>query len=425
MRRFIGISLLAVALLQLGFRGMQRARHDIPLWDFASVHSAVRTWIHGGDPYDLSAVVATWREAKIFTGRDASYFATVYPPTSLLLIVPLALLPAGVAMWLWLLLTLVLLAIQFAALMDMARLSWRDSRGLLLVGAALVSAPFQFGILAGQLSIPAISLCIIAFWCAGNRKERLAGVILGLASALKPQLGGPLIIYYLVQKRQSIAGPAVVCGTMILLIAVAAMRISHIGWIAGWTHSIALTTQPGNVNDYGRAAPFRDEIVDLKMLVVSLIDDSRALRAAIGLIELALVAWYVRSFLKREKWNERIELVALAGFSGLILLPIYHRVYDMALLSTALAWALAELDGPARRRAIGLLIPMAVFLIPFDIVKSVGTRFHQLGEISRTGWWQAMFAPHYAWGLLALTIGLIWVMGRPSRSDSSPSDVAF
>src|SRR5262249_9203313 len=155
-RRFLGIAFLIAALSQLGVRGMQRVRHDIPLWDFVSVHSASRTWIHGQDPYDLTNVVAAWHGSGIWSDRDVSYFATVYPPTSLVMIAPLAFLPAGPAMIIWLILTIVLLGLMFAALADMAGITWRDGRILLLVGAALAAAPLQFGILAGQLSLPSI-----------------------------------------------------------------------------------------------------------------------------------------------------------------------------------------------------------------------------------------------------------------------------
>src|SRR6476660_9875911 len=121
-RKFIAISLLMLAVLQLGFRGMQRARSDMPMWDFTSVYSAARTWIHGENPYDIERVVGTWRAAGAFSNRHVDTWALVYPPTSLLTVMPLALLPAAPAMIAWLLITLALLALQFAALAGLSRL---------------------------------------------------------------------------------------------------------------------------------------------------------------------------------------------------------------------------------------------------------------------------------------------------------------
>lgn len=394
-------------------------RSDIPMWDFASVYSASRTWLHGGNPYDLPAVVATWRHEGVFSRRSASTWATVYPPTSLLMLVPLALLPAGVAMVAWLVITLALLGLQFAALIDLAGLRRHDPRALILVGAALASAPLQFGILSGQLSLPAISACVIAFWCAGRGRDRLAGVFIGLACAVKPQVAAPFVVYYLVLRRRTVARSAVLYGMLICAVALAGMALSHINWIAGWSQSITASRQFGGVNDYGWADQFRDEIIDLKILLVSIPLDPLVLRVVIECIVLALLAWYVQAFPRGRERSDRDELLSLAALSALSLLLVYHRAYDATLLTTALAWALAELDGPRRGYAVALLVPMAVFLIPFDIVESVGYRLPGMVALAQTWWWQSLIAPHYAWGLVALTLALLMTMSRQATARAS------
>src|SRR5678810_322181 len=77
LRRSIAVVLLLLAALQLGFRGMQRMRSDIPMWDFASVYASARTWVHGGDPYDMARVADTWRHAGAFANRSVSTWALV------------------------------------------------------------------------------------------------------------------------------------------------------------------------------------------------------------------------------------------------------------------------------------------------------------------------------------------------------------
>jgi hypothetical protein len=414
MVRLLGILLLTFGVLQLGFRGMQRVRSDIPLWDFVSVHAAVRTWIGGGDPYDLKAVTETWGREGIFADRDVSYFATVYPPTSLFMIIPLALLPAIAAMGAWLAIMLALLAFQFRALAELARIYWHDGRFLLLVGAAVASAPLQFGILSGQLSIPAIALCIIALSLAQNERDVLAGILLGLACGLKPQVAGAFVAYYLVVRRFKLAGVAIAVGSAIGVMALAAMKLTHINWVTGWKQSILATQVLNAVNDYGWGNKFRDEIIDLKMLLVSAIHDPQMLKLAIGVIVLGLLAWYAFVFFKR-RWTGVNELLPLAGLAAISLLPIYHRVYDVTLLTLALAWAIAQLGGPRRGLAWAMLIPMAVFLIPFDVVKSIGNRAPGMIQRAQTPWWQTWFAPHYAWGLLATTLIILAAMQRLTR----------
>jgi hypothetical protein len=424
LRRIFGILLLLAALAQFGVRGLERVRSEVPLWDFASVFAASRAWIHRQNPYDLPVVLTTWHQAGIYSDRDVSYFATVYPPNSLAMLIPFALLPATIAMWAWLALTLALVVLQFAALADLAGLPLRDPRTLILFAASLASAPFQFAILSGQLSMPAISLGIIAVWCAARDRRLLAGVILGLACAIKPQIGAPFVAYYLLSRRWSVAGIAILISGIIAGGALIAMHLAHIDWYTGWKQSIALTTRIGGVNDYGWAGDFRDEIMDLKMLLVSLVHDPRMLRIAVEAISAILAIWYLRVF-RSKSLQGRDQLLMLAGLAAVSLLPIYHRVYDAALLTTALAWALAELDGPRRRISIVLLIPMAVFLIPYDFTATLGHHLHRLADLAAKSWWQTWIAPHYAWGLLLLTIAILVAMGRIISRSAMPSDGIF
>ena len=420
MRRILGILLLGVAIAQLGFRGMQRVRSEIPLWDFASVYAAARTWTRGGDPYDRSAVLKTWQEAGAFANRDASYFATVYPPSSLLIVAPLGLLSAPAAMCVWLVVTSALLVLQLSVLAELAGLSWKDSRSLIFLGASLLSAPLQFGILSGQLSMPAISLCAIALYYVNQNREVTAGVLLGVACALKPQIGAPFFVYYFACRQWKVAIPLLLFGGGIGLTSIIAMHASNIHWLGGWTQSVAATQQRGAVNDYGWTNDFRDEIVDLRILLVSFIHNLRVLQITIGFVTLMLIGWYCWIVAQaRSLINHRTkhQLLLVAAVCAISLLPIYHRVYDVTLLTLAFAWAMAELDGVRQKMARSLMIPMALFLIPFDIVEAVGRRIHKLGMLTHSAGWQTFIAPHYAWGLAAVTIMLLWILTRLAKDD--------
>jgi hypothetical protein len=415
--------LILLAVAQLGFRGRQRMQNDLPLWDFLSVYSATRTWIQGGDPYDLPRVVETWRATGVYTDRDVSYWATVYPPNSLVMMAPLAMMPPVMAMLVWLAIMLVLIGLQFAALAQLVGTEKLGGKWLILVGAALFSAPFQFGILSGQLSMPAISLVAITFWCVARQRHLLGGILLGIACAIKPQVAGPFVIYYLITRRWKLSIAAMITGGAVLAIALVAMQLTHIPWLAGWTRSIQDTGRIGDVNDYGWANRFRDEIIDLKIILVSFISNPTLLRGAIGAITLGFLAWLVAVFPRGRAWSVSRETLALAGLSAIILLPIYHRVYDGALLATALAWALAELRGRWRGYSVAMLIAMLPFLVPFDIVKSVGTRKPAVAQMAESWWWESFFAPHYALGLLATTIVIHLWMTPLRREAPQPAEL--
>ena len=170
--------------------------------------------------------------------------------------------------------------------------------------------------------------------------------------------------------------------------------------------------------------------MDLKLLLLSIPHEALAWRIGIACSVIGLIAWYVRTLPAREGNDaagthpDRSELLALAGLCAISLLPIYHRVYDAALLTTALAWALAELDGPRRRWAIVLIVSMLPFFVPFDFVRSIGYRLPGISAMSTTWWWQSLVAPHYAWGLLALTLGLLATMSAQAATVAAVAQPA-
>jgi hypothetical protein len=417
--RVVVVVLILAAIAQIGVRAL-RHRDEVPLWDFAAVYSAARTWVSGGDPYDQDTVRQTWEKTGTIPGANVEHWSSVYPPTSLTMIAAAALLPARAAMIGWTVLTLVLVALQFAALLDLAglKLSWRDPRGLLLIAASLAAAPLQFGLLSGQPSTPAIALCIIAIWCICRNREMTGGVLLGLACAWKPHVGAPFLIYYLALRRWRATDAALLVIALLAAVSLTAMQLSHVNWMNGWYHNVQQTLAQGGVNDRAPSGPFRDEIIDLQTLLTSILDRDAALRVSAACVIALLIAWYVRSYprsLRRpaEASGSR-ELLPLAALAALSLMAVYHRVYDAAILTLALAWALAALHGPRRRIAIAALILLSVFLIPFDILSSITRRVRPIADVSDDWWWETFIVPHYAWGLLALTVALLWGMSRTS-----------
>jgi hypothetical protein len=419
------VLLILAAFGQFGVRTF-RHRNEIPLWDFASVYSAARTWENGGNPYDRAAIRATWHQTTGHVSDNIEFWSSVYPPTSLTMLAPVAFWRPGAAMTLWLAIVLALLVLQFAALLDLAglKLSFHDPRGLLLIAASLFAAPIQFGVLSGQPSTPAISLCIIAIWCIARQRDGLGGVLLGIACAFKPQIAAPFILYYLVLRRWRAVEPALVMIAMLSALSLTAMQLSHVNWMHGWAENVQQTLAVGGVNDRAPTGPFRDEIIDLQILLAAFVQRGYALRLAAGCVIAVQVAWYVRVAATRTMTitsrnsapstsSASADLLPLATLSALSLMAMYHRVYDAIILTLAFAWALAELYGRRRRFALTALALLCVFMVPFDVLSSITHRLPSLAALSDAWWWAAIVEPHYAWALLALTLSLLWTMGRP------------
>ncbi|MEM9071724.1 MAG: glycosyltransferase family 87 protein [Myxococcota bacterium] len=149
----------------------------------------------GAPPYRAAHLLAG--ELSNATGTTFDH-ASPHPPSLLPLLRPLAILEYETLATLW-------VGVEIAAVVAMGLLLRRlqEHTGkvtLLLVLIVLGSDPCRFGIVLGQFS------CILAFLTAAfvvaqqERRDRLAGVALGLAVVIK-FWGAPLFVWLAVQRR--------------------------------------------------------------------------------------------------------------------------------------------------------------------------------------------------------------------------------
>jgi hypothetical protein len=207
---------------------------------------------------------------------------------------PLAMLPPADALIAWAVLLVTLLALQLWVLLDWAGLSWREPRGMLLISGSLAAAPLQFGLLCGQPSTAVVSLSILGMWCASHAaRPWLGGVLLGLACALKPHIAAPFILYYLCLRRWRVVQASLAIVAVIVIVSIAMMQRSQPTWMSDWRASMSSTTTTGGVNDRAPSGPFRDQIIDMQMLLIAVARDPSALRVLVACVTAALIAWYV------------------------------------------------------------------------------------------------------------------------------------
>jgi hypothetical protein len=415
-KRIAAYVLLGLAVAQLAARSW-RHRDGIPLWDFADVYSCARAWVTGAHPYDTNAARKVWIDGTGRAPRDLQHWTAVYPPPSLFMLAPFAVLAPMGAIAAWAVLLVTLLALQLSALMDLAGLSWRDPWGLLLIAGSIASAPLQFGLLCGQPSMVAVSLTVLAIWCAARRRDRAAGVLLGIACAFKPHVSIAFLLYYLCTRRWRVAETAGAVIAAVFAVSLIAMQVTRPDWATRYVQSVASTTETGGVNDRLPTGPFRDQIIDVQMALLAVITHPIALQVAAACLTAGLLAWYVRAF-PRDVARQH-ELMPLAVLAAISLLPLYHRVYDAALLTLALAWALAVLkqraaDGGDPWPARIVILVLCVFLIPFDVLHSLRIRFGFVEALASTRLWHALIVPHYAWATLIATLVLLYAMQRQS-----------
>ncbi|MFC2029554.1 glycosyltransferase family 87 protein [Chloroflexota bacterium] len=184
-RRALLVLAIASALIVLWLRG---ASYFTSGWgsvgsnDYVEYWSAARLLLEGVDPYDPEAMLAM-EESAGMPGPDPILMWN--PPWTLAVVLPLALLPFGLASAAWLLL-------QLALILGCGAVLWRyfapdDDRHWI---GLLLAATFVPGLLAlrmGQIS-PWLLLGVTGFlWAQRDRRDLLAGISLALL-LIKPHV---------------------------------------------------------------------------------------------------------------------------------------------------------------------------------------------------------------------------------------------
>lgn len=328
--------------------------HFLPtaMVDFRSVYYPSRCLVQQCDPYrqgDLQREFQTeqgdYTSAPEWTRRVA--MLDVYPPTTLFLAVPFALLPWDIAHLLWMVLT----AVSFILA---AYLMW---------SAAAEDAPVISGILIGLFLIGneilveignpagiAVSLCVIAVWCFVEERFVPAGVLcLALSLAAKPHVAGMIWLYFLLagghNRRRALQALAVV----VIIGLPAILWVSHVAphWMGELKANLQTASLHGNVNDPGPAGVIPEHhgaiMVSLQTVVSVFRDDPHFYNPVTYLLCAPLLFVWAIAVLRGGFSRERAWL-ALAAISALSMLPLYHRVHDTSLLllafpAFAMLWA--------------------------------------------------------------------------------------
>jgi hypothetical protein len=365
MRSTIRVAAVILAAALFFVRGPLRAVRDSA--DFGIVYAASRVWVEGGDPYDASAVARARVESGLPRFDDPSATRTPYPPATFPLLAPFALLPWRAASAAWLVVTLGVVALAGAAIVRAApREPW------LMAAFVLAFAPLHTGIAKGNVSIAAAMLVILG--------------ATGVSAALKPQIGAPFFLVDLLARRwRSLAIGIAVAGA---LLAVGVIRTRHAApqWLAELRANYVSLAQPGGLNDPSPANPYRYHLINLQAAGVNDL-------IAFGIAGLLLAAFVAGALRRRPD-----RLLACAAIGAIVLLPLYRRFYDAALLLPAVPWAW-RLENVRQRITF---VALFAFLVPGAAL------LHTLFPAEKGFLWNTIVVPHASWCTLAIAVCIVW-----------------
>jgi len=406
MKRALLILLLLLAAAEFFIRGPLRYFRSGFGWsDITQVYVPSRAWIEGANPYSVDNFIALHREAtNQVVDRTGFRSHSPHPLTTLVVFSPVASLPWPLAHKLWAIFTgTIILPAIFCLGSFLGPRAFDRKLGFAALTLAL--APLHTGIAAGNVSVPAIALCAIAFWAVARKEHNLAGVLIAIAACLKPQIGGLFVLYYLARRQWRVALVAIGVSLAVFLVGIGRLEWSGSPW---WNDFLAnaQAAKQDRLMDFADPGPLRYTMINLQVLLYTLLPNPVIASAGALLIGVALWGGWARFGLRSPAFAS--DLLMASAFLIIGLLPIYHRNYDATLLIFPLCWALSpEAARYGRARWLALLV-MVPFLLPGPtLLQSLTRRGFLYPSITSGWWWDAFLMPHQTWLLCILCVLLL------------------
>ena len=211
--------------------------------DFGDCYTGAYIYLHHPRQmlYDVHLQMET--EKHLFNIPDAQLAKRFLPwnhlPYELLLYLPLAALPYGVAFFTWNVISVALLAFTAWLLADLLPIKY-DGKTIFFI--ALAFFPVTDCFLSGQDTMVTLALFAICLWCLRNKRDALAGVALGLC-LFKFQLVLPIIGVMLLRRAWRLIAGFLSCGVALTIIST--IMVGYAG-MKGFVHML-LTGESGAI----------------------------------------------------------------------------------------------------------------------------------------------------------------------------------
>lgn len=344
-----------------------RGTHDEKLalhsFDFKQPYCSARCLLKNCNPYSEADSRTVFLNAGGSLDEGQQWlipYSALYPPSTLILLAPLAALPYPVAHTVWLLISGVLFSLAALAMLELCT---EYSTFLVPTLLSFFVASSTILLMHGQVASISLAFLAIGVWCLIRGRMSGFGVFcLGCSLALKPHDSWLVVLYFLFAGRQLrrrfwqiclIAGGIALAGCIWCWTMPASTH-----WVRDLMVNIRGNTGLGGTDDPGLGNVGILSLGNLQTLVSVFKDNSRFYNAlAYGIC--ALLAFALIYFASKIPATRQRHLLGIAATGCLTILPLYHREYDtriMILVFPAIAMLLAsrELWGWAGLALTGL-----------------------------------------------------------------------
>ncbi len=385
---FLVLGIAAIVFFAIGAARAFRASYDL-----VPVYTGARCLLHGCNPYDTKQL-----EEQFFAGGGRrtelpswEIDMPVYPPSTFLVLSPLALLRFPIARLFWFLLNGCLFVTSAGLILSVCP---GPRRWLATLLASFILATSGILLVLGQPAAFSISLVIIGCYLFFRGRFLTLGAFLFMLSlAVKPQIGGLIVVYLLARRVHWRYATVALVGALALLLSAGLILRLHPrsgDWTSTLQANLSSTLSPGGSAD---PRPANIEAVgdaNLQPLTSILFSDARIFNAAAYAIFLILLAALITVVL-RVNAGQELHFLALAAVSVLSLTPVYHRFYDTRLLLLTIPAVLIVFQ---KRRLLGALIAVLTLLAVISVQYRVQAFLLQHAE------WQSVLQNKFLFTLL-------------------------
>jgi hypothetical protein len=260
-----------------------------------------------------------------------------------------------------------------------------------------------------------VPLCLFGIYLAEEGQDYAAGAILAISTALKPQLGIWILLFYLVRLRKRIfIGVIVPAVSFAIALASYPVPLAELG--SGYRQNLQYWFGPGRPFGFTEGA-FPFHVNTIKVVLYQVLRDATATTAlahSISLIGLAIWAYSL--------WKSDFQApvgLAISSLSALSFISLYHGVSDVTVLTLALCWALQMQEGPnwAERATCFVFL---LLMMPGHSILMRATP-HLSSSVTQSWWWKFLVARYFVWVLLGLNLILLYALLTAARRNSMNS----
>lgn len=419
---YAGVAFAVLAAVFMLWRGPVRSAAPGGSSDFSLIWMSTRSWWVGESPYTVEATDRVWAAHGGMAGEAAPNeripALLVYPPTTFPVLAAWCLADWPTARTLWATTGVVLLIASVVLLLGLAGLSPRRASWWFAAGGMLLLFPGQTGISVGQ---PIALVVFLIVWAQALRRvdrSLASGIALGLAAAVKPQIGLPFLVYEAGRGRWRTFIMGLVTLGMIACIGVWVLRSSGVDWLPQWRDNLRTLATSDNGSS-GLANPIRYQLINLHLWLHGFLADPRTVGVLVWGVVLGLCGAYLA--FDRFRPENRSELLSLSMVGATSLMIVYHRSYDaLVLLFPAALLAQRVASGRRDLAEIALGLCLAVFLVPGPTALDwLADKGKIPAAIVQSPLWNGLLIPHTAITILALTVVLVAMRRRLAYEANS------